>query len=74
MSTLAITRMAITALTAIIVAAPGEATAKYREHVAQHRCACQQVRVVQLAAPQPTSLGAMRYFGGPKSPMWREVR
>lgn len=26
---------------------------------------------VQLVAQQPTRLGAMRYYGGPKSPMWR---
>jgi len=26
---------------------------------------------VQVAAQQP---GQMRYYGGPKSPMWREVR
>lgn len=26
---------------------------------------------VQLAVQQPARLGAMRYYGGPKSPMWR---
>jgi hypothetical protein len=26
---------------------------------------------VQLASQQPTRLGPMRYYGGPKSPMWR---
>ena len=25
----------------------------------------------ELVAPQPSQLGAMRYYGGPKSPMWR---
>lgn len=25
----------------------------------------------ELISPQPTQLGAMRYYGGPKSPMWR---
>jgi hypothetical protein len=25
----------------------------------------------QLLAPTPVRLGAMRYYGGPKSPMWR---
>jgi hypothetical protein len=29
----------------------------------------------QLVSPQqPAQLGQMRYYGGPKSPMWREVR
>jgi hypothetical protein len=25
----------------------------------------------QLVAPEPVRLGPMRYYGGPKSPMWR---
>jgi hypothetical protein len=29
---------------------------------------------VQLASQQPVRLGPMRYYGGPKSPMWREAR
>lgn len=29
---------------------------------------------IQLASQQPAWLGPMRYYGGPKSPMWREVR
>jgi hypothetical protein len=28
----------------------------------------------QFVPPQPVRLGAMRYYGGPKSPMWREAR
>jgi hypothetical protein len=28
----------------------------------------------QLVEQEPARLGAMRYYGGPKSPMWREVR
>jgi hypothetical protein len=28
----------------------------------------------QLVSPPPAQLGQMRYYGGPKSPMWREVR
>jgi hypothetical protein len=24
-----------------------------------------------VASPEPTRLGPMRYYGGPKSPMWR---
>jgi hypothetical protein len=29
---------------------------------------------VQLVSQEPVRPGAMRYYGGPKSPMWREVR
>jgi hypothetical protein len=29
---------------------------------------------LQLASQQPAQLGPMRYYGGPKSPMWREVK
>lgn|GEM_PF-3316789 len=25
----------------------------------------------ELVSPQPSHLGPMRYYGGPKSPMWR---
>jgi hypothetical protein len=28
----------------------------------------------EFVAQQPAQLGPMRYYGGPKSPMWREVR
>jgi hypothetical protein len=28
----------------------------------------------QVVSQQPARLGRMRYYGGPKSPMWREVR
>ena len=29
---------------------------------------------VQLVSQEPVRLGPMRYYGGPKSPMWRQVR
>jgi hypothetical protein len=29
---------------------------------------------LQLVSQESVRLGPMRYFGGPKSPMWREVR
>ena len=29
------------------------------------------VAAVQLVAQAPIHLGPMRYYGGPKSPMWR---
>lgn len=29
---------------------------------------------VQLVSQQPARLGVMRYYGGPKSPMWRQAR
>jgi hypothetical protein len=28
----------------------------------------------QLVPQEPARLGPVRYYGGPKSPMWREVR
>jgi len=33
--------------------------------------ATETAKPVQVASQQP---GQMRYYGGPKSPMWREVR
>jgi hypothetical protein len=29
---------------------------------------------LRLASSQTARLGPMRYYGGPKSPMWREVK
>ena len=33
-----------------------------------------QAQNAQAAMAEDTKLGAMRYFGGPKSPLWREMR
>jgi hypothetical protein len=53
----------------------GEAAAKHRRHVARyHGLSKQTVNAQAAMLPQTTSYGSMRYYGGPKSPMWREVR
>jgi hypothetical protein len=56
----------------LVGAVPGTASAKHPRHVAHHR-AHKQVETVQTATDTGPHLGAMRYYGGPKSPMWREV-
>ena len=55
----------------------GEAFAKagkqhshYHGHLSEGRAQPSGKRV-QLARQQPAPLGPMRYYGGPKSPMWR---
>jgi hypothetical protein len=62
------------AASTMIVASSGEAAAKHHRHFARHHCRCQPVQFAEPAAPQVATLGPMRYYGGPKSPMWREVR
>jgi hypothetical protein len=51
----------------------GEAAAKHRRHVAHHHGLSKQTVNAQAAMlPQSASSGSMRYYGGPKSPMWRQ--
>jgi hypothetical protein len=47
------------------------AAAKHRKYFARHHCACHVLHVAQVAAPTAPRVGPMRYYGGPKSPMWR---
>jgi hypothetical protein len=59
----------------------GDAVAKHGRHIHHRRrlvrhvhkiqssCGCNES--AQLAWPQSAPLGPMRYYGGPKSPMWR---
>jgi hypothetical protein len=60
----------------MMVAVPSEASARHHKHVAHHHHHLSyQAREAQaLVAPQVQAVnpGSMRYFGGPKSPMWRE--
>ena len=56
----------------LVGATAGTASAKHFKHVAHHR-AHRHVEAVQTASDTTSNLGAMRYYGGPKSPMWREV-
>ncbi len=54
----------------IVVGTSGEATAaKHRKHFARHCSAYCHVHVA--TAPSAPQRGPMRYYGGPKSPMWR---
>jgi hypothetical protein len=53
---------------------PGEASAKHLKHVAHHRASSPNVQNAQAAMTDGSHLGAMRYYGGPKSPMWRSVQ
>jgi hypothetical protein len=55
----------------IIAITPGEAAAKHRKRLTHHRCTSQLARIAEVAAPRAPRLGPMRYYGGPKSPMWR---
>jgi hypothetical protein len=68
------TRIGFAFLAAVIAATamPGEAWAKHWKHVARHHCTRKQLQDAQASiVRQPTRLGPMRYYGGPKSPMWR---
>jgi len=65
---------AMVAVVAIIGAPADAAARKYRRQVVHHHRTHASVQTAQAAAPQPTILGPLRYYGGPKSPMWREVR
>jgi hypothetical protein len=57
----------------MIVMVAGEAAAKHRRHVVHHHGLSKQTVNAQAAVlPQSTSTGMMRYYGGPKSPMWRQ--
>jgi hypothetical protein len=75
-------RIGLVILAAAVITAGlcGEAAAHHRKrhrHAHHFRCECHRAepgRDVQLVSPQPVRLGPMRYYGGPKSPMWREVR
>lgn len=66
----------------LTIATNGEAVARTSKHWYAHRhfqghaTAGSERRVVnsrQLAMQQPADLQPMRYYGGPKSPMWRGV-
>jgi hypothetical protein len=67
--------LAMLAAAAMSLMVPGEAAAKRWRHIAHHHVWSKQTKNAQAAVlPRTTSLGSMRYYGGPKSPMWREVR
>jgi len=66
----------VIATAAIMVgASPTAASARHHKHVVPHPVMSKQVLDAQASsAPQTESLGGMRYYGGPKSPMWRGMR
>jgi hypothetical protein len=49
----------------------GDASANQGKTRASETEAAERLR---LASSQTARLGPVRYYGGPKSPMWREVR
>jgi hypothetical protein len=60
----------------VTVGLAGDAAARHRIHTAHfHRLNNARAQYVQSAPVQENAGPAvMRYYGGPKSPMWREVR
>jgi hypothetical protein len=62
-------RTAIALLVGVLVLA-GAAQAKHghRHWHAHHHTVVAMAKLVEL---RPITLGSMRYYGGPKSPMWR---
>jgi hypothetical protein len=61
----------LTLIAAVLTAGiSGEAVAKvHKKHL--HARSVVSESHAQLVTQQPVRLGAMRYYGGPKSPMWR---
>ena len=58
---------------AMSLTVPGEARAKRWRHIAHHHVWSKHTKNALAAMPpQTTSLGSMRYYGGPKSPMWSD--
>jgi hypothetical protein len=71
---LAKTGLVIIAVAAMSLMVPGEAAARRSRHIAHYHVLSRQTKSAQTAVlPRTTGLGSMRYYGGPKSPMWREV-
>jgi hypothetical protein len=67
-------RIGFATLVAAIVTAgfSGNALAAHKGHWHAHSSVYDSH--AQLITQQPAQPGQMRYYGGPKSPMWREVR
>jgi hypothetical protein len=67
----------LTLAAAMILAAglADDAAARHRVHSAHFRGLNARAQYVEsMPVQQNTGPMAMRYYGGPKSPMWREVR
>lgn len=63
---------AILVATAMTAGICGDAVAKVHKGHLRARGVTSETPV-QLVWPEPVWLGPMRYYGGPKYPMWREV-
>jgi len=65
-------RFGLIALAAAVLSAGlcGDASAGAHKQRVHARSAFYESHA-QLISPAPTHLGPMRYYGGPKSPMWR---
>jgi hypothetical protein len=70
-----IARLGIVVVAGAILATAnsGEASAKHRKGHLHYAHVHHSIAgsYAQLSPQQPARLGAMRYYGGPKSPMWR---
>jgi hypothetical protein len=64
-------RIGFATLVAAIVTAgfSGNAVAAHKGHRHVHGAVYESH--AQMVTQQPAQLGSMRYYGGPKSPMWR---
>jgi hypothetical protein len=61
-----------TLITAVLtVGLCGDAVAKVHHKGRLHARSAVYESHAQLVSPAPARLGPMRYYGGPKSPMWR---
>ena len=57
-----------------IIVAPAEAAVNHRKHLVHFHRTYASVQIARASVPQAATLSPMRYYGGPKSSMWREVR
>jgi hypothetical protein len=53
---------------------PGDAAARRGKHVAHRHSPAKRILDVHASLTEAPHLGAMRDYGGPKYPMWRDVR
>jgi hypothetical protein len=71
-------RMGFAILAAAMILTVGlasDAVARHRVHTAHfHGSNARAQYVKSVSIREDVRPGAMRYYGGPKSPMWREVR
>jgi hypothetical protein len=67
--------LALAAALILTVGVAGDAAARQRIHTAHFRGLNARAQYVQsLPVQQNAGPAVMRYYGGPKSSMWREVR